>query len=209
VNVIGVQGTWSWKPGQWWAPGSEFWAHLAPHGIAPALVKERPFKWSTDAGDTWNPFRRLFGTPRFSDWEAAGESLVYFTDRMDDVVVIAHSHGGQCALFAASYGVRIRKLITIGTPVRQDMRHIIALARPYIGEWWHVTDADSDCIGWWGAFADGKVGNKREFDQADENIKIDGIKHSGLLSDPKQFHWWEDAGLAAFLTNDCPRKEAA
>jgi hypothetical protein len=213
VKVIGVQGTGSWRPGQWWAPGSAFWAYMRTHGIEPALLDDVPFRWSTDAGNTWFPFRRWFGKSRFSDWDAAGDSLYYFTrgtrDIMPRVTVIAHSHGGQCVFMAAARGVKIHKLITIGTPVRADMRLTVNDARLNIRSWIHVSDRDTDLIGYIGALGDGRLGNAREFPQADVNKKITDIGHSDLLSKPAKFPLWESEGLIDFLKDDRPRETRA
>lgn len=206
--VTAVQGTWGWEGG-WWEDGSRLWAYLAPFGIRPARVGDLPFVWSTDLGGTWQFWRRWFGgEPRWSDWEAGGYALAYFLRHAPESerVVLSHSHGGQVALHAAALGARIDRLITVSTPVRADMAGTVAKARPHIGEWWHVCDLEHDRTAWWGAFGDGHVGNKREFRDADHNIRIAGIGHSGLLEDPKLFPLWQKRGLIDFLRGTVPEQ---
>jgi hypothetical protein len=193
--VTAVSGTWSWRSA-WWKDGSDFWAYMARYGIYPARPHGRTYKWSTDLGNSiW------FWARRRSQWEAAGDALAYFLDHMPEEhrVVIAHSHGGQCVAYAAAQGVKIRSLITVATPVRYDMQPIWAQARPNIGTWWHVFDADVDHVAWWGAFGDGRIGNVRHFDIADRNIRLKGIDHSRPLNNPDRFHLWEDTGAIAML----------
>jgi hypothetical protein len=191
VIVVGVPGTWAWKSA-WWQDDSPFWRYMHSHDINPARLDGRPFRWSTDLGNSWK-----FWESRRSDWEAGGDALAYYlpTIPKHERVVVAHSHGGQCVAYCAALGVEIDRNITVGTPCREDMRKTWELARPYIRSWTHVMDSDSDNVAWWGSFGDRKLGNQRHFDIADANVKIAGIGHSGLLSDPEQFHWWQGAGL--------------
>jgi hypothetical protein len=191
VIVVGVAGTWAWKSA-WWQDDSPFWRYMHSFDILPARIGGLAYRWSTDLGDSYNPFKS-----RRSQWEAGGDALAYYYDAIPkhERVAIAHSHGGQCVAYCAALGVEIDRLITVGTPCRADMRTVWARARPHIRQWTHVLDSDSDRVAWWGAFGDRKFGNQRHFEAADANVKIAGIGHSGLLSDPEQFHWWQGAGL--------------
>jgi hypothetical protein len=191
VIVVGVAGTWAWKSA-WWQDDSPFWRYMQRHGIYPARINGLPFRWSTDLGNTWK-----FWETRRSDWEAGGDALAYYLDALPEQhrVVVAHSHGGQLPFFCAAQGVKIDRLITVATPVRSDLEGAVKLARTSIRHWTHVCDSKTDKVAWWGAFGDRKLGNVREFPDADANVKIAGIGHSGLLSDPQQFQWWESAGL--------------
>lgn len=189
--VVGVAGTWAWKS-EWWQDDSKFWRYMQCHGIYPARINGLPFRWSTDLADSWNPFKK-----RRSDWESGGDALAYYLDALPEQhrVVVAHSHGGQLPFICAAQGVKIDRLITVATPVRADMDGTVRLARLSIRHWTHVCDSKADRTAWWGAFGDRKLGNVREFTQADANVKIGDIGHSGLLSNPDHFHWWQDAGL--------------
>lgn len=196
THVTAVAGTWAWRSA-WWQDGSDFWRYMATHDIHPARIGGRPFRWSTDLGNSWK-----FWESRRSQWEAGGDALAYYLDALPESerVVIAHSHGGQCAAYCAAHaGLKIRTLITVATPVRADMEAVWRKARPNIGTWWHVCDADTDRIAWWGAFGDGRVGNTRQFREADRNIPLKDIDHSRPLNNPDRFYLWEDTGAIALI----------
>lgn len=195
IAVTAIAGTWAWKS-QWWQDGSTFWAYMRLHGIGPARIGGLPFRWSTDLGNSWK-----FWESRRSDWEAGGDALAYYLDALPERerVVVAHSHGGQLAFCCARLGVQIDRLVTVATPVRNDMKQIVDDARPYIRSWWHVCDEKSDKTAWWGAFGDRKIGNSRVFTQANEVVKLPKIGHSKLLNDPNKLPLWEQSGLIHML----------
>jgi len=134
-----------------------------------------------------------------NDWRAGGASLyAYIVPPLcpeqrippGDTHVIAHSHGGSVALYAAAAGLKIQTLLTVATPVRRDLRSVIDAARPNIAYWAHV---HSDCSDWWqvlGEAFDGRLGIYRAMAQADLNIKIPQAGHSALLHDPRYRDEW-------------------
>lgn len=197
MKVIAVAGTWAWKS-PWWKDGSPFWDYMARHDIEPMRAGRLPFEWSTDLADSWK-----FWKKRRSDWEAGGAALLYYVDAADiapsDTVVIAHSHGGQVVFHAAARGLKIDRLITVATPVRADMAETIAAARPNIRRWMHLCDAESDRTAFWGAFGDRRIGNVREFTQADRVVRVKRIGHSTLLNDYDKFPLWDTTGAVRFL----------
>lgn len=199
-KVVLVQGTRGWSE-RWWQDRSPFVRFLAQHGIAPARVMRRPFRWTT-AVDGWRFWERWFGSADdHRDWEACGDALTYFLAglRYADRNVIAHSHGGQGAFYTAARGPRIRVLITVGTPARADMQAIIAAARPNIGTWWHICDRAFDLWGHAGELGDGAVSLDRTFVAADRNITLPRIGHTGVLTNERLFHHWIDEGAIALL----------
>jgi pimeloyl-ACP methyl ester carboxylesterase len=199
VFVIGVAGTWAWKS-PWWQDGSDFWEYMRQHKVLPVRLDDKhPYRWSTELGGSWK-----FWEKRRGDWEAAGDSLYYYAKamRLPEIVIICHSHGGQAAFYAAALGLQIDRLITVATPVRNDMQDVINLARPNIKQWLQVCDSKTDKVAWWGSFGDRKFGNSREFAQADRNLKIDGIGHSGLLSDKDKFPLWHSMGIIDFIRGE-------
>jgi pimeloyl-ACP methyl ester carboxylesterase len=200
VVAVGVAGTAGWRD-TWWKDGSPLWAHLATLGITPARVGGRPFRWSTDLGWTWQFWRSWFGQMRHSDWEAGGDSLASYLEHLpfEDRNVIAHSHGGQVALYCAALGVPIHRLLTIGTPVREDMGDVIAAARPHIDKWHHVYDPRWDLWARLGMVGDGRLGGCRMFPPADANLAVRRVGHGGLLMKPARFALWQEVGLADFL----------
>lgn len=113
--------------------------------------------------------------------------------------LIAHSHGLQVVLFAAAMGCKIRRLVSIGSPVRHDLAAVALKARENIGEWTHVYSDHGDRLQWLGTIGDGVLGITRAHPQAHRNISIPGVAHSRLLNEESTFHWWDDAGLIAAL----------
>lgn len=201
-RLIPIAGTWGWRD-RWWQQDAALMARL---GAQIVTVAGRPYRWSTDLIG-WKFWRK----ERLSDWEAGADALAYFCDAVPyaDRNIIAHSHGGQVALFAAASGLDIRRLLTVSTPVRDDVP--IATARPRIAQWWHICSADDDRFQRWGMFGDGRISTTRVFADrgaaADINIRVPGLGHTRLLTDPACFDLWESMGLRDFLL--APDKDAA
>lgn len=195
ARIIPIAGTWGWRD-RWWKRDSPLMQYL---GADVVHVAGRPYRWSTDLIG-WKFWRR----ERLSDWEAGADALAYFCETIPyfDRNLIAHSHGGQVALFAAASGLKIRRLLTISTPVRDDVP--VQKARPNIGHWRHVCAADDDRIARWGMFGDGRIATRRVFTDpgaaADTNVRVPGIGHSRLLTDPACFELWHTLGLWTVLT---------
>lgn len=202
TGVVGVPGTWGSKGG-WWSDGSDFWQHVASLGLEPVRIEGKPFEWSTELGTSLCFWRQWgIGSGSVKTWQYAGKALGYYLSDLppSERAVIAHSHGGQLAFYAAADGWLIDRLMTVGTPVRADMEAVVAQARPNIRQWWHVCDMEDDRIARWGAFGDGRWFRvTRTFPQAGINFRAANIGHSGLLEDPSVFHYWKDLGLAEFL----------
>lgn len=208
--VLPIHGTWSAdftrrQDVQWWEPGSPFVKMMREHGLDAAHFE--PFRWSGEISGIerlypWNWFRR----PELLAWRAGGQALNYLLNnrrcpvRVENVNIVAHSHGGQCALMAAAEGLKIRRLLTVGTPIRADMHEIIAAARPNIESWWHVCDPSGDKMQLLGGIGDGRFGVRQRFKEADRNVLIPGAGHSSILT--WQFSAWRSHGLAAFLHGD-------
>jgi hypothetical protein len=200
MAAILVAGTNSWDNDgavDWFVPGHNFGKMLRAHGVEVASDGPLPFIWSTDVdgviGDRKNN----------TDWAAAGAALSYFT-RMTcgdcSVDMVAHSHGLQVALYAAAnYGVKIDRLISMGSPVRKDMEKIAKEARLHIKQWLHVHSDTSDRWQWLGELFDGKLGVVREHPLADRNDFVPKVGHSELLRDPNQYHFWKEKGWLDFL----------
>lgn len=187
---VGVLGTWGWSRARrgWWAHDSPFSAYLRTQGLTPAR-EGHPFVWTGDvdgvpivAGNDWE-----VGAIWLGDYLAA---LPY-----DDRNVIAHSHGGQLALIAATT-VPLRSLILVATPVRKAIEETVApTAVGNIGECLHLSDARMDVIGWAGALLDGRWSLRRTFDV--DGIRCEqvrGMGHSRLLTDPAAFRLWDEHG---------------
>jgi hypothetical protein len=215
---IPIPGTWALfsDTGQpdWWQAGSPFTTHMRSQDFR-LLRPDNPFVWSTQINGHkfWT---RWFGgrdTKDHADWKAGGAALRYYVDHgpcprcgWHEVPVrhrniLAHSHGLQVVLYACADGLRIRRLVSFGSPIRSDMRAVAMKALPNIDRWMHVYDPTcEDRIQWLGQFGDGVIDlhPDRTVDlQNVVNHPIRGVGHSELLCDPRQFHHL--APIIAFL----------
>lgn len=133
VPVVCVAGTWGEKStdAQWWKPDSVWAANLRNAGLD-VLDPKEPFEWATavsmDAGH--DPM-----------WRTAGLALLWYCRSKvpgQPVSVVAHSHGGQVAAFAIEAGLVVDKLVTVATPVRDDMATVYAGIPPGVKRWTHL-----------------------------------------------------------------------
>jgi len=186
-TAILIPGTWGGK-NDWSCDGSPFRRYLETRGVDSIQFRG----WSGDVdGFLYDPMEN----GSHSDWKAGGWALRYLLAR-DPHPVIAHSHAGQVTAYCAAYtNTYIPALITVCTPVRNDMRPIYHDARKNLGHWRHVYATGWDLMQRAGELFDGHIGWTRKMAEADDNVGIPKISHSKLLEDPAQFHWWEDAGL--------------
>jgi len=199
MSLCLIAGTNSWDNDggvDWYCPSHPFQRLLADAGAEPLYDDNFPFIWSTDCDG-------LPGDRKgHIDWASGGAALSYFT-RMKgqkEVDAIVHSHGLQVLLYAVAYhDIKIRKLISMGSPVRKDMEQIAKQARPFIKEWLHVHSDGSDKWQWLGEMFDGKLGIVREHPLADRNDFIPKVGHSELLRDTNQYHFWKEKGWLDYL----------
>lgn len=202
VEYLGVPGTHaSRREYDWNHLGSAFTRYLLARGFVSVEERARvPFRWSTD-------YDR--GSGEHEDWIALGYALYYYHVPPlhpelcipgNRTRLICHSHAGQGAIYAASFGLKIECLITVGTPIVKKMLPIYEAARPNIKRHLHLR-SDRD---WWqilGALFDGRVGIYRDFPGADKNDKMPK-GHGDILRDPELFNLWVDNGWLAFLKGD-------
>lgn len=205
--LLFVQGTHGWGRGdepQWWRDGSPLIAFLEARDFV-VLGKQQPFIWSTnvDGVQWWHGKAR-----KHINWESAGCSLYAFLRNPlapSDYVPLAsrnlvgHSHAMQVIAYACAAGLKINRLLTLGSPVRADMREIYAAARPNIGHWLHVHSDSTDKMQWYGELFDGHFGIVRKQPFADVNLGIPAVAHSRLLNDPACFPLWQCNGMIDFL----------
>jgi hypothetical protein len=199
IEYLGVPGTHgSRRVADWNHLGSRFTRFALSRGFV--SVEERavvPFRWSTDLD---------FGSGKHEDWKALGYALYYYhvPPLRPELVIepgrtrlICHSHAGNGAIYAASFGLKIECLVTVGTPVVKGMEDVVEAARPNIKRWLHLY-SDKD---WWqifGAAFDGRLGFYRKMKLADRNEKMPK-GHGDVLRDPSLFHLWVDKGWLAYL----------
>jgi len=176
----------------WWRPGSPFVRGLEAAGHTLA-APEDPYSWSTALDG-------LVGGN--DDWRGAGDALRWWLEAHPVDAIVAFSHGGAVVAYALAHHLAppLPVLMTVGMPVRWDLRDVYALARPRVHRWWHVHSDAADWMQWLGSWFDGSRRNIRDLDLADENLVEPGISHRGLL-DPDL---WRRRGWFARLAPDLP-----
>lgn len=200
VGYVAVPGTWQNRaPDPWTLYTSPISRYLAAWAKNLGGTATMPYGWTTGLD---------FERGHHDDWIAGGEALFYYlvpplrpADAWPpaETVVVTHSHGLQVALYAASYGLKIDRLIDIAGPVRADMMDVAKLARPNIRRWLHVHSDCSDKWQWLGEMFDGHLGIVREHPLADINDGVPHVGHAGVLRDSGDFHFWPDRGWTTFL----------
>lgn len=213
-----VPGTFAWGddpnpalPRNWWRPGSPLLLALGLLGLE-SLCPEDPYRWSTELGGVrfyhrWPWFR---SRRDHRCWHSGADGQRWWMIAkgipLADRRALVHSHGLQPTLYAAAdwhEPMYLERLISVGSPLRADMRDVVERARPRIRRWLHVTD-DADRIQRKGLFGDGEWGLPDWVDDPqlgpDTYLVLPGIGHSRLLQDPQYFDLWVTRGLAAFLS---------
>lgn len=167
--VVLIPGTWANSERNaaqdfWWRPGSPFCRAMQDHGLHPLS-----FAWDT----------RLDGVLGDNDeWQKAAMILYRQTKDLQPLTAIAHSHGGNVAIVAAAAGLKIRKLVTLATPVRADVPY--EAARRYIGHWSHIYGGKRDWVQLAGSLFDGHFGLRRRMKLADANVKLPECGHNDV-----------------------------
>jgi hypothetical protein len=230
VNFTAVHGTMG-RNAPWVKVTSPLMKLFDSYNVRP-LHSNDPFCWSGDV-DGWQFWRRLgigTGGGDRGDWEVGGNALRWYLDgdRFEDRGLLVHSHGLWPAIEACAQGLTIPWLISVGSPVREDMTSRIQLAIPRIGAWLHIYDPRFDWWGMWGSFGDGKFNWNRAqryagppYDpgqvtlymkirpRAGGNDPIGGIGHTGVLEDEKAFHYWMERGWFDFMLPSTAPTQAA
>lgn len=207
--LISVPGTWAAaRDGQWADPCGGFAAYLRGFGLVPWLhpVTGTPYEWSGDINGTWwqRPARK------HADWIAAGKALRWYVcDHLPaaDTRILAHSHGLQCVLYACAGGLKVAVLVTVGSPIREDMRETVRAARPNIGYWLHIRAESGDWMQWFGQLFDGRISVGRDalwridgdLIGADQQASVPDIEHTRVLDDPRAWPLWRTQGWVDVL----------
>ncbi len=197
TTVIAVKGT---EHGEWADAGSPFRTQvLEPNGFS---VYPRVDFWSQDVSGL-PKWLSWFARDKFSDWEAGGDFLASVLEGLpyEKRNLLSHSHGLQPIMYAARQ-VKIRRVIDVCGPVREDLMDVCMAAAKNIGYWVHVASKGGDKMQFLGEAFDGFWGWVREHPCANRNIVIPKIGHSGLLYDQRLFHLWTDELLLAHYTTD-------
>lgn len=173
MKYVAVAGTHETRRATSWTDvDSPFNQFLKSRGIEPYVsARFGQFGWSTD-----------LDLKKHSDWPYSGWALYYYIVAEaippSQTIVICHSHGLQPVLYAAQYGLLIDRLISFGSPVREDMMAVARAGRANIRHWTFVHSDKSD---WWqifGSLFDGVVRLRREHPLADRNVRIPKAGHS-------------------------------
>jgi len=200
AGLVLIPGTHSWdnrKDTDWYTPDHPFFKMLQNEGLEVLSDGDLPFIWSTDADGV-----PLLDRKTDTDWAAGGAALCYFSrmHQRDEINVIAHSHGIHVALFAAAHhGIKIKRFMTFGSPIRKDMLPLAKIAKENIEQWWHVYSDDTDKWQWLGTIFDGRLKIVRQHPYADKNEYVSKVGHSRLLRDPATSPLWKERGWIDFL----------
>lgn len=182
--AILVPGTHGYRD-DWWHPAKTFVQTMNNEGIRTADATD-PYVWCTKLDG-------IFGDNEV--WETAGKALTWYARSKIGhypISVVAHSHGGQVAAYAAANGLLVERLITVATPVRADMEDVYREATKNVA-WWRHLHSDKDFWQVLGGLMDGKWGIHREMPHADENIMVHGMQHGEFLHPGlwSSNYWWQ------------------
>lgn len=176
-----VHGTHDTDPAGWSRPGSAFVRMLEREGFR---ITMPPPEWTGDVGQFWWDRR---------DWDAGASGFRDHLALHRPDGVIAFSHGGAVALKAALL-IRMPPLITIATPVRQEIRAVAreAMARGHLPAWRHLYDPGFDI---WQFLGGGRGGFRlpRMVDHA-----VPGVGHGRVLREQRER--WVAGGWLRFFT---------
>ena len=195
TRYVPIAGTHGFRDAWCMENTSPFARMMTDNHFAKILTSTgRPFRWSTDLNGLFVNWK--FWDRRNSDWEAGADALFYFLDQVPyrDRNVIAHSHGGQVAIIAAAWGLQLRTLTTVSTPVRADVP--AAAAARNIGMWQHIYDRRWDAIGLAGQAGDLALDGGRAFNNLDSvlNRPLASVSHSKVLRDERFVDLWTANG---------------
>ncbi len=194
TRAILVAGTYGYRgtvpAGAWWAPGSPFARMIEGLGVSVAGSGEgeRPFVWSSDLDGIFES--------EHVDWRAGGAALYeYVVPSLcagarvapKDTTIVCHSHGLQPVLYALASGLQCNHLVSVCSPIRADMQAVTKIARANVKTWTHLYDPD-DPVQMLGE--DDPWLSTRDAVQADANIQIPGMGHTGAIEDEKNFFRW-------------------
>ena len=182
AKTILISGTWGLESDLWWKVASPFW-QTAKHRGLDLAAPDDPFTWTT-------ALEGVKGDNR--EWIVAASALRWFCKAkgIEKPNIVAHSHGGQLPLLATEHGLEIGTLVTVATPVRDDvLGHLVGRR---IHRWVHIHTGAGDRMQLLGELGDGEISARRKMPGA-ENIYEPDQTHSGLLDADlwTARRWWE------------------
>jgi pimeloyl-ACP methyl ester carboxylesterase len=196
IRYIAIAGTFGANKHDWFADDSNLSQFLKKqHCEQLVVVPSNRYMWSTavdgigESEDTWDAAGRALA--HYIAPPLLGESLL----KPEETFIIAHSHGGNVVAYACGkYGLKINGLITVGTPVRNDLNDIYKAASANISRHLHLYAGWRDYWQVWGSLFDGRFGIHREHPFASWNSKVPKSDHGSILRDTSFFHFWLDRG---------------
>lgn len=196
-----IGGTWDWDDNtkvRWYKSNSEFSLFMSLHGFH-QLFPNTPFKWSMEIDGIPLPSRT-----KHSNWRAGAKALIYYLQLTEIPLhkrnIICHSHGLNVVLYACGQeGLKLNNLISVASPIRNDMCEIADIAQDNIENWLHIRDARTDWRGTLGQIWDGKWSLDRTNKWADDEDIVREISHSKIIRDKTCFHLWIDRRWLNFL----------
>jgi len=174
-----IHGTWG--RGDMWMTLARNALTAKGHHVLP------PFRWSGSTGGIWtrmpNDPADVFDDRRLVVWGAEAGHLIAHCRQYgvgDPVTFVAHSHGGQIAVLAIAQGVlRVRSLVSLATPVREDLESFYAAVPAQLdgGSWHHYHgDGWRDWMARLGQLFDGRLGWSVTMPHA-TNVHVPGVGH--------------------------------
>lgn len=191
VHYISVHGTWDLGEDAWWRHGSSFCKFAGENGLH-CEEEHEPFFWSGAIDGVG-----FFGN-KHETWMASGLSLKnrLRLSKREHRNLILHSHALQNAAYA---DIEVNNIITVGSPIREDMADLYLKLRKRCNKWLHIYDASWDKMGFLGQMFDGRWFGGRDCPLAHFNDPLKKIGHSSILRDQKAMQNWVTRGWFHFL----------
>lgn len=198
TRAFAVHGTWDFSEKAWFRKGSTFYEFAKANNIflTGSPTHDVPFEWS---GDVNGAFGFKGRDTKHRDWRAGGMSFKYFIEQhpLINRNIIIHSHALQIVAYSE---VDLNNIITIGSPIRNDMelwyKNMLLRAKA----WKHIYDKKWDRMGFLGQLFDGKWFGSRRCDIVGvDNCEVANISHSKILRDETYMKMWVDNGWFDFL----------
>lgn len=206
VGYIPIAGTWSWEDNPrsmvrtavqntvrpWWKRGSAHSVQMNECGLY-IYDPEDPFAWDTT----------LALGVRVPRWRAAGWNLQQW-HRLKKIPYehanyLTYSHGIQPLLFALHYGMRIRNLVSVSPPLRNDvLKEIGPEALQRFQSWTILTEVGLDVWREMGQWFDTRTEDEISAEGV-RIIRVSGMGHGRILTDPLCIPWWKERGWDSFF----------
>lgn len=119
-----IHGTFA-SHATWWQPGGSFAANVAAN-VDDFYMDTDYFKWTGKNSDQ----ERRLAADELKDW------IETHLEPGGSLTLLCHSHGGNVAMLVTRLGIKITKLVLLGTPIRTDyvadMRNIGTVFNLYV-----------------------------------------------------------------------------